>query len=67
MNIVPVNFQRDMFETEREEYLRMRLEKLEDSATRVRKKCFATINELTRQVEDLSIRVEVMERGICRE
>lgn len=69
--IVP--FQYDMFETPQERLYRIRLEESElsvkstkSSLDKVRKKTFARIDELTRQVEELSIRLERMERFICR-
>lgn len=68
-----VPFQYDMFETSQERLYRIRLEQSEcatkttkASLDKVRKKTFARIDELNRQVEELSIRLERMERYICR-
>lgn len=74
MNVVVADFQRDLFESPREEYLRMRLEAIEAkmeavkvSADKVRRGAYANINELRKQVSELSVRLEAIERGICRE
>jgi predicted nuclease with TOPRIM domain len=73
MNDKVVPFQYDMFETAQERLHRLRLEQSEltvkttkASLDKVRKKTFARIDELNRQVEDLSIRLEIIERNICR-
>lgn len=68
-----VQFQYDMFETSQERLYRLRLEQSENvvkttrsSLDKVRKGTYARINELTKQVEDLSTRLEIIERNICR-
>ena len=66
-------FQMDLFETPHESLMRQRLEKVEamalkskESGDRVRKGTYASINELRKQVVDLSARLEFIERAICR-
>lgn len=73
MNDKVVPFQYDMFETAQERLYRLRLERSENvvkttrsSLDKVRKGTYARINELAKQVEDLSTRLEVIERNICR-
>lgn len=73
MNDKVVPFQYDMFETAQERLYRLRLEQSENvvkstksSLDKVRKGTYARINELVKQVEDLSIRLEIIERNICR-
>ena len=58
--------QLDFFETDATSELKARMEAVEASATRCRKKQFAEIGALKKQVYDLSERLEIMERNSCR-
>lgn len=66
-------FQMDLFETPHEAFMRERLERVEkiafkskESGDRVRRGTYASINELRKSVEDVSARLEHIERAICR-
>ena len=68
-----IPFQYDMFETPQERLLRLRLEESEallkatkGTLDKVRKKTFAQMNEMGRIVSDLSSRLEIIERHICK-
>ena len=68
-----VEFQHGLFETPTEAMLRMRLERNEalltstrESADRVRKGAYARLTKLTAQLEELTDRLELIERNICR-
>ena len=43
------------------------IESLKESQDRVRKGCFARINELGKENRDLKERLEILERNICRQ
>lgn len=67
-----VEFQLDLFETHEERANRMRfeaseleLEKVKRSLDRVRKGTYASINELRKTVEDIELRLNIIERNIC--
>jgi Tfp pilus assembly protein PilO len=59
--------QLDFFEKDTTSELKQRMEAVEDSAMRCRKKQFAEIGALKKQVYDLSERLAIMERNICHE
>lgn len=58
--------QLDFFETDATSELKARMEAVELSASKVRKKLFAENGALKKQVYDLSERLEIMERHICK-
>lgn len=58
--------QLDFFESDATSELKARMEVVELSASKVRKKLFAENGALKKQVLDLSERLEIMERHICK-
>lgn len=58
--------QLDFWEKDEMSVIRARMEKVEDSADRCRKKQFAQIGELRKIVDDLVNRLSVIERGLCK-
>lgn len=68
-----LEFQLELFETPEKRLQRMRMEAVEArtaetkaSLDRVRKKTFATINELRKHIVDVEQRLEYIESAICR-
>lgn len=67
-----VEFQYDLFESHSERVLRLRIEESEAlakttkiSLDRVRKGSYARMNELSTQIEELSRRLDIIEKAIC--
>jgi hypothetical protein len=58
--------QLDFFESDATSELKARMEAVELSASKVRKKLFAENGALKKQVCDLSERLAIMERNICK-
>lgn len=57
--------QLDFFEETEISLLKDRMNKVEESANRCRKKQFAEIGAFKKQLNDLIIRLEIIERNIC--
>lgn len=60
--------QLDFFQIDAEdvEYLKRKIEETKESSDKVRKGLFARHNELAKMYVELSERVQVMERNICK-
>ncbi len=58
--------QLDFFEESEMSALKARMEKVEDSANRCRKKQFAEIGILKKQMYDLIVRLDIIEKNICK-
>lgn len=61
--------QLDLFQTEEEsaiEQLCSKVEKLSVSQNKVRRGTYASISELKSLVEDLSIRLNIIEKNLCK-
>ena len=57
--------QLDFFEQEDTSILKARMDKCEESANKVRKSLFAKNGELTKKINELEERLNVLERNIC--
>ena len=63
-------YQLDFFRSEKEahfEALERLIEAYKESNDRVRKGCFAKLNELAKENRDLKERLDILERNICRQ
>lgn len=60
------DFQLELFETKEEREIRFLAEHTKASLDRVRKKTFATLNRQQRELDELSERLMIIERNICR-
>jgi hypothetical protein len=59
----------DLFKTEEQlatDELRDLIEDVRQSGDKVRKGVYAKLNELTKECRDLKVRLEVLERHICK-
>ena len=59
-------YQLDFFEETEISALKADFKEVKDSCDRVRKKQFAEIGKLTKVVNDLVERLEILERNICK-
>ena len=57
--------QLDFFEKDEVSGLKAEVQECKDSANRVRKSLFAKNGELKKEIEELKIRLEIIERNIC--
>ena len=58
--------QLDLFESDDISLLKARMEKIEDSATRCRKKQFAEIGALRKEILELKETVDLLVKNICQ-
>lgn len=58
--------QLDFFQDDEMSALKAEFKEIKDSCNRVRKKQFADIGELKKIVNDLTARLEIIERHICK-
>jgi dynactin complex subunit len=58
-------YQLDFFEESETSILKARMEKCEESASKVRKSLFAKNGELKKKIDELEERLTILERNIC--
>lgn len=59
-------YQLDFFCDDETSHLKARMEKCEESAGKVRKSLFAKNGELKKRIDELELRLAIIERNICK-